>query len=117
MAKQVPLVQRLKRKMSRANVSLKLFLTRKWRRWSACYGNQNHDPVIQVYREEDDHGFQFGNCDDSTNSGEVSVWKKNIVMGGKCQLPDFSGVIIYDSIGNVVTPPKPSTAPLALTWK
>lgn len=104
--------------MSRANVSLKLFLSRKWHRWSACYGYQNRDPVIQLYQDGvGDHGFQFGNCDESTSSGEVSVWKKNIVMGGKCQLPDFSGVIIYDSAGNVVTPSKPSAAPLALTWK
>jgi hypothetical protein len=50
-------------------------------------------------------------------SGEqvVSVWRKNILMGGKCQLPDFSGVIIYDSDGNVVTPAK-NPRPL-LTWK
>ncbi|KAM7280027.1 hypothetical protein ACFE04_007161 [Oxalis oulophora] len=30
---------------------------------------------------------------------QVPVWQKNIIMGGKCELPDFSGVIIYDSEG------------------
>lgn len=59
-------------------------------------------------RDDDQNGF----------SGEqqgVPIWQKNIIMGGKCQLPDFSGVIIYDSEGNVVTPAKPQL-PL-LTWK
>ncbi|KAJ0087293.1 hypothetical protein Patl1_07973 [Pistacia atlantica] len=49
------------------------------------------------------------------NSKGAPVWQKNILMGGKCQLPDFSGVIIYDSEGNVVTPHK-TPRPL-LTWK
>ena len=44
--------------------------------------------------------------DDDGEEGEEassSVWQRNILMGGKCQLPDFSGVIIYDSAGNVVS--------------
>lgn len=32
------------------------------------------------------------------------VWQKNILMGGKCQLPEFSGVINYDAAGNIVAP-------------
>ncbi|KAI5597334.1 hypothetical protein BDE02_02G058900, partial [Populus trichocarpa] len=83
--------------------------SRKWRRWSACYGSFDHDPVIQLNTE--------GSRDDSTFSGEqgAPVWKKNILTGGECQLPDFSGVIIYDSDGNAVTPAK-NPRPL-LTWK
>ncbi|XP_042405457.1 uncharacterized protein LOC121995759 [Zingiber officinale] len=30
------------------------------------------------------------------------VWQKSILMGGKCELPDFSGVVSYDSAGNLV---------------
>ena len=96
--------------------------SRKWRRWSACYGSWDHDPVIQLNTEETmlgagGHGIHAGSRGDSMFSSEqvVSVWKKNILMGGKCQLPDFSGVIIYDSDGNVVTPAK-NPRPL-LTWK
>lgn len=84
--------------------------SRRWRKWRACYGYGDHDPVIQLNHEM----IHFGDVDSSTISGEASVWKKNILMGGKCELPDFSGVIIYDSAGNVVTPAK---TPRALPWK
>ncbi|KAJ4848045.1 hypothetical protein Tsubulata_044380 [Turnera subulata] len=99
--------------------------SRKWRRWSAaCYGSQDHDPVIQLHTEtmmttsSGVVGIQAGGPqDESMLSGEQggSVWQKNILMGGKCQLPDFSGVIIYDSDGKTVTPAK-NPRPL-LTWK
>ena len=95
--------------------------SRKWRRWkaSACYGFHDYDPVIQLSNDHlmlgmGAHGLQ----DESMVSGEQSggpVWQKNILMGGKCQLPDFSGVIIYDADGNEVTPAK-NPRPL-LTWK
>lgn len=91
--------------------------SRKWRRWRACYGYRNRDPVIQLNNEGMMmQGFRFENGDPSTYSGgvEVSVWQKNIIMGGKCQLPDFSGVIIYDSAGNIAPPAK---APRALPRK
>ncbi|KAJ6930974.1 hypothetical protein NC652_014478 [Populus alba x Populus x berolinensis] len=84
--------------------------SRKWRRWSACYGPSDHDPVIQLNTVDTmlgtgEHGIHAGSRDDSMFSGEQ-----------KCQLPDFSGVIIYDSDGNVVTPAK-NPRPLLLTWK
>ncbi|ONH90262.1 hypothetical protein PRUPE_8G043200 [Prunus persica] len=85
--------------------------SRKWRRhWNACTDFFEDDPVIEH--------IQPGNYDagmEDTNSGELedSVWQKNILMGGKCQLPDFSGVIIYDSDGNIVKPDKTPR----LTWK
>lgn len=64
--------------------------------------NENAVTMDQVAYEEEETVFH----------GE-EVWKKNILMGGKCQLPDFSGVIIYDAEGNVVTPAKTPR----LTWK
>lgn len=42
--------------------------------------------------------------------GDVCVWQKSILMGEKCQLPDFSGIITYDSAGNLVTPGRPRMA-------
>lgn len=95
--------------------------SRKWHRWSACYSSFEHDPVIQLNTEammiSTGHGIHAGSGDDSMFSTEqgVSVWQKDILMGGKCQLPDFSGVIIYDSDGNVVNPAK-KPRPL-LTWR
>ncbi|KMT19618.1 hypothetical protein BVRB_1g012330 [Beta vulgaris subsp. vulgaris] len=87
--------------------------SRRWRRWTTCYRGRGRDPVIQQLQNE---GMIFT----STEAGENQqlsgpVWQKNILMGGKCELPDFSGVIIYDAAGNVVPPNKPSR--LALTWK
>ncbi|CAN0876528.1 hypothetical protein LINGRAHAP2_LOCUS11358 [Linum grandiflorum] len=32
--------------------------------------------------------------------GEGGLWQKSILRGEKCQLPEFSGVIFYDSRGN-----------------
>ncbi|KAK8957482.1 hypothetical protein KSP39_PZI000905 [Platanthera zijinensis] len=46
-----------------------------------------------------------GEVDEEDNSYEDDgecVWKKRIMMGGKCHFPDFSGAIVYDSNGNVV---------------
>ncbi|KAM1242451.1 hypothetical protein ACFX2G_034802 [Malus domestica] len=78
------------------------------RRWIACTEFFDDDPVIQH--------IQPGNYDASVDSDEQEedpVWQKNILMGGKCQLPDFSGVIIYDAEGNIVKPDKTPR----LTWK
>ncbi|XP_057468732.1 uncharacterized protein LOC130757939 [Actinidia eriantha] len=87
--------------------------SRKWRQWRACYGYNYNDPVIELNNYETIHDFQFGHGEESVPcSSEASVWKKNILMGGKCQLPDFSGVIIYDAAGKVVPPAKASRAPL-----
>lgn len=81
--------------------------SRKWvHRLKACYSYSYEEPVIQL-----NNGFQ--DDDEETEEEEESVWQKNILMGGKCQLPDFSGLIIYDSQGNIAPPTKPRL--LALT--
>ncbi|KAF8040204.1 hypothetical protein BT93_B2438 [Corymbia citriodora subsp. variegata] len=39
--------------------------------------------------------------------GEGGLWQKAILMGDKCQPPEFSGAIYYDSYGNrLQEPPK-----------
>lgn len=90
--------------------------SRKWRRLSGgCHSFHDADPVIQVDSDAmfiARHGAQPGDGDGE--EGEASVWQRNILMGGKCQLPDFSGVIIYDSAGNVVSNAKTSGATLSL---
>ncbi|MBA0869492.1 hypothetical protein Goshw_028811 [Gossypium schwendimanii] len=96
--------------------------TRKLRRqWRACYeffDEDYIDPVIEIQHEATNaeiSGYQAEDvADTSMFSREQPVWQKNILMGEKCQLPDFSGVIIYDSEGNVVTSSK---TPRLLTWK
>ncbi|TQE05497.1 hypothetical protein C1H46_008922 [Malus baccata] len=81
--------------------------SRRWRRqWNACTDFFDDGPVVQH--------VQPGNYDASSDEQEEdSVWQKNILMGGKCQLPDFSGVIIYNAEGNVIKPDKTPR----LTWK
>lgn len=51
-------------------------------------------------------------CSPAAGAGEASpcVWQKGILMGGKCQLPDFSGAINYDPAGNLVAPARPGRA-------
>lgn len=84
--------------------------SRKWRQWRACYEPDTDDPVVQHIQ----HGHNEQNNND-IDEQEVSVWQKNILMGGKCQLPDFSGVIIYDTKGSIVTPDR--SPRLLLPWK
>ncbi|WCJ43292.1 hypothetical protein M5689_024045 [Euphorbia peplus] len=93
--------------------------SRKWHRgrWASCYGLSNHEPVIQQHISQpmmlttvNNDQFIFS----SELQQSVPVWQKNILMGGKCQLPDYSGVIIYNSDGHIVPPKKP--LPM-LTWK
>ncbi|XP_010535144.1 PREDICTED: uncharacterized protein LOC104810508 [Tarenaya hassleriana] len=78
------------------------------RRWAACYGSRDQEPVIQLNNHMTMTMMMDENGDPSTMlSGDqrrVPLWQKNILMGGKCQLPDFSGIILYDSEGNVVAP-------------
>ncbi|GJM90585.1 hypothetical protein PR202_ga06883 [Eleusine coracana subsp. coracana] len=76
------------------------------RRALASVSRRRTDPVIAAV-----HQVQPGN-------GEASpcVWQRGILMGGKCQLPDFSGVINYDPAGNIVAPPRPGRAVPALGW-
>ncbi|KAK3015613.1 hypothetical protein RJ639_005841 [Escallonia herrerae] len=47
--------------------------------------------------------------------GEGGLWQKSILMGEKCQPPEFSGVIYYDPFGNRISelPPRsPRASPL-----
>ncbi|OVA17012.1 hypothetical protein BVC80_9041g3 [Macleaya cordata] len=81
--------------------------SQRWRRrWLCCYGSSfSSEPIIQL---ENDHRIQPREDDDmlmgGEQGGEVSIWQRNILMGEKCQLPEFSGVIVYDSDGNLVAP-------------
>ncbi|KAK6938242.1 hypothetical protein RJ641_031750 [Dillenia turbinata] len=80
--------------------------SRKLRNWVACYtpDHDDHDPVIQLNINNQKQ------VNVNNQEQEVSIWQKNILMGGKCQIPDFSGVIVYDSAGNIVTPAKSAQA-------
>ncbi|CAI0625351.1 unnamed protein product [Linum tenue] len=103
---------------------------RRRRRWRSSHWSYGFvpDPVIQLENPgammlAGSGGLDGDHCDDGGSSmfsreqsGMNPVWKKNILMGGKCQLPDFSGVIIYDSDGNHVTPPSNKNCP-RLHWK
>ncbi|KAI4386955.1 hypothetical protein MLD38_004828 [Melastoma candidum] len=76
---------------------------RRYRHWQECYGFFEEEPVIQVVNNES-VVYHATSAEEEMN--HVSVWQKNIIMGGKCQLPDFSGVIIYDADGKIVCPTK-----------
>ena len=44
---------------------------------------------------------------DDEGEGEGGLWQKSILMGDKCRPPAFSGVIHYDSFGNMLSEPPP----------
>lgn len=84
--------------------------SRNYRRsWRACYEPDNDEDTTTIQH------IQHGNGDETMGNDEQgeSLWQKNILMGGKCQLPDFSGIIIYDADGNVVTPAKKSRSSIS----
>ncbi|EFJ31457.1 hypothetical protein SELMODRAFT_408071 [Selaginella moellendorffii] len=58
--------------------------------------------VEQQYRKQDDMFWE--------NTG--AVWQRTILMGEKCEPPDFSGLILYDERGNRV-PEYPAKSPRA----
>ncbi|KAM7277955.1 hypothetical protein ACFE04_005089 [Oxalis oulophora] len=75
----------------------------------------NTEAMTQVNFSSQQVGDRSMLDEEQEDDQQVPVWQKNIIMGGKCELPDFSGVIIYDSEGQVVTPAKNNR--LLLTWK
>ncbi|ERN03864.1 hypothetical protein AMTR_s00078p00160030 [Amborella trichopoda] len=48
-----------------------------------------------------------GTHEELGRSSENCLWQKGIIMGEKCQPPDFSGVIMYDVAGKLVDPGTP----------
>ncbi|XP_057508378.1 uncharacterized protein LOC130791253 [Actinidia eriantha] len=58
---------------------------------------------------------KIGNEKAEEGFGEGGLWQKTILMGEKCQPPEFSGVIYYDCQGNRISemPPRsPRASPL-----
>ncbi|AAF43227.1 hypothetical protein AtNW77_Chr1g0073091 [Arabidopsis thaliana] len=114
-------------KMGLASASVRLVnlashSKRKLRRWAACYGSRDYEPVIYLQNDmtmmNNGGVYEYNGDPSMLLSGDQRrgpLWQKNILMGGKCQLPDFSGVILYDADGQVV-PPAKNSLPL-LTWK
>ncbi|KAF9618220.1 hypothetical protein IFM89_000855 [Coptis chinensis] len=52
---------------------------------------------------------------DEEGFGDGGLWQRSILMGEKCQPPEFSGVIYYDHTGNRLSelPPRsPRVSPL-----
>ncbi|CAL5419106.1 unnamed protein product [Camellia sinensis] len=46
---------------------------------------------------------EIGGEADVEGFGEGGLWQKAILMGEKCQPPEFSGVIYYDCVGNSIS--------------
>ncbi|KAF5208444.1 nucleolar protein [Thalictrum thalictroides] len=86
--------------------------SRRWRIWHVC-GSSSFEPIIQLNNEgiilATTKEHQFNSENEQNNSGVIegvhggSVWQKGILMGKKCQLPDYSGIITYDSEGKLTT--------------
>ena len=48
----------------------------------------------------------------AARKAEAGVWRKEILMGERCQPLDFSGVIYYDAEGRRLAQPPPPRSPL-----
>lgn len=51
---------------------------------------------VRAEEEEEEEG-------DYSDQDEEALWRKNILMGERCRPIDFSGKIVYDSEGNVIS--------------
>ncbi|GLU04800.1 hypothetical protein SLE2022_219310 [Rubroshorea leprosula] len=51
-----------------------------------------------------DQSHEVGIADKEEGEG---VWRKGILMGERCQPPEFSGAIFYDNYGNLLSEPPP----------
>ncbi|KAJ1259368.1 hypothetical protein BS78_10G149100 [Paspalum vaginatum] len=49
---------------------------------------------------------------EASREGEGGVWRKEILMGERCQPLDFSGVIYYDAEGRRLAQPPPPRSPM-----
>lgn len=63
-------------------------------------------PFTHRKKSGDNSGTRAGKAEEGF--GEGGLWQKSILMGEKCQPPEFSGVIYYDPFGNQISelPPK-----------
>lgn len=68
------------------NSRKKLLISKKWGR-----KEEEDDAELKAY---DRAAMEEG------GPGVDSVWQRNIMMGERCQPPDFSGIILYDVKGN-----------------
>lgn len=71
-------------------------------------------PFIYKKKGGDEAEAETGACRVEEGTGEGGLWQKSILMGERCQHPEFSGVIFYDGYGNQVSePPRtPRASPL-----
>lgn len=69
-------------------------------RWSgASKWDERPLPLLAVQRYEGDVGWQ-------SHNSVSPVWQRPILMGEKCELPRFSGLILYDETGQPLHQPK-----------
>lgn len=68
-------------------------------RWSgASKWDERPLPLLAVQQYEGDVGWQ-------SHNSVSPVWQRPILMGEKCELPRFSGLILYDETGQPLHQP------------
>ncbi|PAN24666.1 hypothetical protein GQ55_4G256300 [Panicum hallii var. hallii] len=56
--------------------------------------------------------FSLAPAGKAAREAEAGVWRKEILMGERCQPLDFSGVIYYDAEGRRLAQPPPPRSPM-----
>ncbi|KAK9276543.1 hypothetical protein L1049_006077 [Liquidambar formosana] len=72
-------------------------------------------PFMQKKKGSDEFEDESEGKAEEGLGGESGLWQRTILMGEKCQPPEFSGVIYYDNYGNQLPelPPRsPRASPL-----
>jgi len=72
--------------------------------------NSSKKPLISEKREEIGQENEAYDCGAKVEEGGAeSVWQRRILMGERCQPPNFSGQIVYDHKGNRLSQFPPRT--------
>ena len=73
-------------------------------RWSGAnrWEEEKPMPLLAVQRYEGHVGWQ-------SHNSVSPVWQRPILMGEKCELPRFSGLILYDETGQPLHQPEKET--------
>ncbi|ESW05294.1 hypothetical protein PHAVU_011G168000 [Phaseolus vulgaris] len=60
-----------------------------------AWQRERGSPLLGLQRQGLESGWQ-------SNNSESPVWQRPILRGGKCELPSFSGLILYDEKGRLL---------------
>ncbi|KAJ4851316.1 hypothetical protein Tsubulata_040296 [Turnera subulata] len=67
-------------------------------------------PLIGLLEKSDHHEYSSGHVERHSHNSASPVWQRPILKGERCELPRYSGVILYDERGQLLDQPCTSSS-------